>query len=124
MSEVDLDPAVGSRLLVGKHGATIRYVGPVEGQDGVWVGLEWDDPTRGKHDGSHSGTRYFSCLRNSTAGSFVRLPKLFATADLGQNLETAIQSRYKIQTDNNDNSINDDLEADSEAYVPTASNRR
>ncbi|KAL4529327.1 hypothetical protein Ndes2526A_g04121 [Nannochloris sp. 'desiccata'] len=122
-----MDPAVGSRLLVGKHGATIRYVGPVEGQDGVWVGLEWDDPTRGKHDGRHSGTRYFSCLRHThsatTAGSFVRLPKLIATADLGQSLETAIQSRYKINTDEHNN-IKDDPEVDSEAYVPTASNRR
>ncbi len=122
-----MDPAVGSRLLVGKHGATIRYVGPVEGQDGVWVGLEWDDPTRGKHDGSHSGTRYFSCLRHThsttMAGSFVRLPKLIATADLGQSLETAIQSRYKINTDEHSNII-DDPEVDSEAYVSTSSNRR
>jgi hypothetical protein len=48
---------------------------------------------------------------------------LIATADLGQSLETAIQSRYKINTDENNNTI-DDPEVDSEAYVPTASNRR
>lgn len=122
-----MDPAVGSRLNVGKHGATIRYVGPVEGQGGVWVGVEWDDPTRGKHDGRHNGKRYFSCLRHThsatTAGSFVRLPKLIATADLGQSLETAIQSRYKTNTDEDENII-DDPEVDSEAYVPTASNRK
>jgi Leucine-rich repeat (LRR) protein len=128
MSQGDTIPAVGSRLLVGKHGATIRYVGPVEGQDGVWVGLEWDDPTRGKHDGSHAGTRYFSCLRHThpattTAGSFVRLAKLISTADLGQSLEIAVQSRYKIQTDDGGNIV-EDAEMHSEAYVPTASNRR
>ncbi|KAL2794756.1 hypothetical protein BJX66DRAFT_303101 [Aspergillus keveii] len=52
---------------------TIRYVGKVEGTSGEWLGVEWDDPTRGKHSGQHQGTRYFTCLRNHpTAGSFVR----------------------------------------------------
>ena len=26
---------------------------------GDWLGVEWDDPSRGKHDGSHNGQRYF-----------------------------------------------------------------
>ncbi|KAL3456292.1 hypothetical protein BJX64DRAFT_270955 [Aspergillus heterothallicus] len=52
---------------------TIRYVGKVEGTSGEWLGVEWDDPTRGKHSGQHQGVRYFTCLRNHpTAGSFVR----------------------------------------------------
>ena len=33
--------------------AVVRYTGAVAGQEGEWVGVEWDDPTRGKHDGSH-----------------------------------------------------------------------
>lgn len=28
---------------------------------GIWVGVEWDDPTRGKHDGTKEGVRYFTC---------------------------------------------------------------
>ncbi|KAL2809912.1 hypothetical protein BJX63DRAFT_403819 [Aspergillus granulosus] len=52
---------------------TIRYVGKVEGTSGQWLGVEWDDPSRGKHSGQHQGVRYFTCLRNHpTAGSFVR----------------------------------------------------
>ena len=39
----------------------MRYVGPVEGTKGDWLGVEWDDPNRGKHDGSHSGVRYVEC---------------------------------------------------------------
>ena len=27
--------------------AEVRYVGPVEEQKGVWVGIEWDDVLRG-----------------------------------------------------------------------------
>ncbi|KAL2869872.1 putative tubulin-specific chaperone [Aspergillus lucknowensis] len=52
---------------------TIRYVGKVEGTSGEWLGVEWDDPTRGKHSGQHQGVRYFTCVRkHPTAGSFVR----------------------------------------------------
>lgn len=106
---------LGTRLIVGKHAATIRYVGPVEGQQGEWVGLEWDEASRGKHDGSHSGVRYFSCARGPTAGSLVRLPKLLEGADLGQPLAAAIQARYK--------NANEDAIENDEAYVPTASHR-
>lgn len=40
---------------------TIKYVGPVDGTQGVWYGVEWDDPKRGKHDGVKDGHRYFTC---------------------------------------------------------------
>ena len=43
---------VGERVAAGKEGhiGTVRYVGAVEGQDEkqLWVGIEWDDPSRGK----------------------------------------------------------------------------
>ena len=28
---------------------------------GIWLGVEWDDPQRGKHDGTYEGTQYFKC---------------------------------------------------------------
>ena len=51
----------GRRLSFSGAQCTVRYVGPVEDTKGVWLGVEWDDPSRGKHDGSHSGVRYFEC---------------------------------------------------------------
>ncbi|KAF9887777.1 hypothetical protein FE257_009583 [Aspergillus nanangensis] len=52
---------------------TVRYVGTVEGTSGEWLGVEWDDPTRGKHAGQHQGVNYFTCKnKHPTAGSFVR----------------------------------------------------
>lgn len=27
----------------------------------LWLGVEWDQPDRGKHNGSHSGVQYFTC---------------------------------------------------------------
>lgn len=110
-------PNIGDRLLIGSHAATVRYIGPVAGQDGTWVGLEWDDASRGKNDGSHDGVRYFECVRPSkTAASFVRLTKLMASADRGLPLEDAIQTRYKT-------SSTDDSKHES-AYARTVSNAK
>ena len=72
--------------------ATVRYVGPVVGQDGEWVGVEWDDPTRGKHDGSYGGTRYFECAANpadgATPASFVRPLKIRPGVTFAEALRT------------------------------------
>ena len=60
----------------------VRWVGAVANKDGVWLGVEWDDPLRGKHDGAHDGVRYFAC-KNARAGahgaSFVRPHKVRAS---------------------------------------------
>ncbi|CEO60132.1 hypothetical protein PMG11_04772 [Penicillium brasilianum] len=64
---------IGQRRLYNGQTCTIRYVGSVEGTTGDWFGVEWDDPTRGKHSGEHKGVRYFTCKsKHPTAGSFVR----------------------------------------------------
>ncbi|KAJ5659779.1 Leucine-rich repeat typical subtype [Penicillium longicatenatum] len=69
MSAVD----IGQRRSFDGQLCTIRYVGGVQGTTGDWLGVEWDDPTRGKHDGKHKGMRYFTCKsKHPTAGSFVR----------------------------------------------------
>jgi dynactin complex subunit len=52
---------VGKRLSYNGALCTVRYIGDVSGTTGTWLGVEWDDPSRGKHDGSHKGTRYFEC---------------------------------------------------------------
>lgn len=54
-------PRVGQRVSYGGALCTVRYAGPVAGTTGSWLGVEWDDATRGKHDGSHKGVRYFTC---------------------------------------------------------------
>ncbi len=55
-------PDVGTRLIHSGHIGTVRFVGPVDGTQGSWIGVEWDDPQRGKHDGVKDGKRYFNCL--------------------------------------------------------------
>lgn len=51
----------GQRLSYDGALCTVRFIGQVTGTTGTWLGVEWDDPSRGKHDGSHKGVRYFTC---------------------------------------------------------------
>ena len=76
--------------------ATICYIGPVAASKNInetWIGVEWDDKTRGKHDGSCIDKlgkfhRYFECIMG--AGSFVKPTKLKAP----YSYYTAINDRY------------------------------
>lgn len=52
---------IGQRVSYDGALCTVRFVGEVAGTAGTWLGVEWDDATRGKHDGCHKGVRYFSC---------------------------------------------------------------
>jgi dynactin complex subunit len=54
-------PVIGGRLRYQESCGTVRYVGQVSGTKAVWIGVEWDDPRRGRHDGSKDGVRYFEC---------------------------------------------------------------
>ena len=79
-----------------------RYVGPVIGQTGIWVGVEWDDQTRGKHDGCHDGKRYFECKRKqtkerkeeNTQASFVRVQKVAPSTDF----VSAAKDKYELES--------------------------
>lgn len=52
---------VNDRLSYDGVLCSVRYIGPVARTSGTWLGVEWDDPTRRKHDGQHKGIRYLEC---------------------------------------------------------------
>ncbi|NWS39671.1 TBCE protein, partial [Probosciger aterrimus] len=83
--------ALGRRVLCGTEYATVRYVGSVPPTAGIWLGVEWDDPQRGKHDGTYEGTQYFKC-RRPRGGSFIRPNK----ANFGVDFLTAVKNRYGL----------------------------
>ncbi|KAL0273899.1 UNVERIFIED_CONTAM: hypothetical protein PYX00_006466 [Menopon gallinae] len=85
---------VGSRIFVSGERGTIMYIGEVLNTEGVWLGIDWDNPARGKHDGTQMGIRYFTAS-HPTSGSFVR-PKKVST---GITLLEAIENRYGEITD-------------------------
>jgi hypothetical protein len=59
MSEISA--YIGQRLSLKKQTCTVRYVGQVADKQGQWLGVEWDDASRGKHNGTHQGVSYFKC---------------------------------------------------------------
>uniref|UniRef100_A0A3B4AD82 Tubulin-specific chaperone E n=1 Tax=Periophthalmus magnuspinnatus TaxID=409849 RepID=A0A3B4AD82_9GOBI len=79
------EDAVGRRVSCGGDRATVRYVGPVPPTKGVWLGVEWDNPERGKHDGVHEGVQYFTCSCPGS-GSFVRPSKVSFGVDFLRSL--------------------------------------
>ncbi|CAI9117145.1 OLC1v1018487C1 [Oldenlandia corymbosa var. corymbosa] len=89
---------------------TVKYMGPLEGHSGIWVGVDWDNDGDGKHDGSHNGFRYFQA-RGPKTGSFVRPGKLSS----GITLLEALELRYKSTSTK---------EEEDEMYVLSATNRR
>ncbi|KHJ95718.1 CAP-Gly domain protein [Oesophagostomum dentatum] len=87
---------LGDRVLVGGNAAVVRYVGNVDGHAGVWVGVEWDDSSRGKHDGCVNGVRYFQTSAPK-GGSLVKIQNVC----LGVDLLTAVLKRYADDIDEN-----------------------
>ncbi|NP_001138546.1 kinesin family member 13B L homeolog [Xenopus laevis] len=60
----------GEYVTVGSNkNGIVRYVGPADFQEGVWVGVELETPA-GKNDGSVGGKHYFKC--NPGYGVLVR----------------------------------------------------
>ncbi|KAL6179242.1 hypothetical protein ACLB2K_050758 [Fragaria x ananassa] len=88
---------------------TVRYLGPVEGYSGTWVGVDWDNRD-GKHDGSLNGVNYFQAT-SQTSASFVRPHNLSS----GISFLQALELRYRGQTTQ---------EEEYEMYVLSASNKR
>ena len=83
MPDLDLteqnDVLVGRRVVSndGGHYATVLFHGKVGDTKGEWLGVEWDDSTRGKHAGTHEGVQYFMPKNSSpTSSSFIRLNKV------------------------------------------------
>uniref|UniRef100_A0A158P7S0 Tubulin-specific chaperone E n=1 Tax=Angiostrongylus cantonensis TaxID=6313 RepID=A0A158P7S0_ANGCA len=87
---------IGERVMVGGHSAVIRYVGDVTGYPGIWAGVEWDDPNRGKHNGFVNGVQYFR-TKSARGGSLVNIQNVHR----GVDLLTAILNRYADSVDEN-----------------------
>jgi hypothetical protein len=54
-------PTIGTRVFIAGSLATVKFVGNVDNTKGVWLGVEWDNPNRGKHSGVKDGKQYFEC---------------------------------------------------------------
>ncbi|XP_070524067.1 tubulin-specific chaperone E-like isoform X2 [Cardiocondyla obscurior] len=85
---------IPSRIECDGYRGTLKYVGTVGNTKGEWLGIDWDDSTRGKHNGTYEGVEYFQA-RHSTSGSFIRPGK----AKFGISCPQAIKMRYGLIDD-------------------------
>ncbi|KAJ3156832.1 hypothetical protein HDU86_003598 [Geranomyces michiganensis] len=86
--------AVGSRLCVAGDFGTVRFQGPVPaGSEAIWLGIEWDDPSRGKHSGTHGGVSYFHTAVPGS-GSFLRRAKVVGDEMLPRSFLAALEEKY------------------------------
>ncbi|KAF7637733.1 CAP-Gly domain-containing protein [Meloidogyne graminicola] len=80
---------LNKRILLNNSKGVVKYYGELEVTNGFWVGVDWDDKYRGKHDGSYKGKKYFKAFSN-TSGSFLRENDL----DFGTDLLDEINEKY------------------------------
>lgn len=85
---------VGSRIYCEGEYGIVLYIGPIVGIDGMWLGIEWDNPSRGKHSGCYNDVTYFN-TRTPDAGSFIRIKK----AEAGISCLEALQLKYGLSLD-------------------------
>ncbi|PWA00689.1 hypothetical protein BB558_000131 [Smittium angustum] len=82
---------INQRIKVDEKGrGTIKYIGEIQGVSGTWLGVEWDNPSSGKHSGEHNDLQYFS-VRIPNSGSFIKPSKKVHT---GTSLFEAIKEKY------------------------------
>mmetsp|Transcript_15568 Transcript_15568/g.20201 ORF Transcript_15568/g.20201 Transcript_15568/m.20201 type:complete len:612 (-) Transcript_15568:585-2420(-) len=117
--------SIGERVRdEGGHVATVRYIGNVasaKDQSALYIGVEWDDPTRGKHDGSairsEDGVKiqHFTCTEG--AGSFLKPKKIIR----GETFGNVMRRRYVTM---NEEMVSKDNKLDMEqAHVKTWNGR-
>ena len=88
---------LNKRVELNEKTATIKYVGPLKHkkdakENEIWLGLEWDDKSRGKHNGTVEGYEYFKTTNNENSGSLIKMTKV----NIGQTFKGALGYKYNF----------------------------
>lgn len=88
---------IGRRIEKDDYYGTVRFSGPLthEGRPNnsektLWLGIEWDDETRGRHNGTVNETVYFSTKENKNSGTLVKYDKV----NLGIDILDGVLAKY------------------------------
>ena len=93
----DWSNLLGKRVELNEKTATIKYAGPLRHkkdakESEIWLGLEWDDLSRGKHNGTVEGYEYFKTTNNENSGSLIKMTKV----NIGQSFKGALGYKYNF----------------------------
>ncbi|RYG20616.1 MAG: hypothetical protein EOO07_04530, partial [Chitinophagaceae bacterium] len=122
---------IGRRIENQNDIGTVKFHGPLihkdEKQDPnqIWLGIQWDKASRGRHNGTVQGAKYFDCDDGKTSGSLLKVEK----ANFGTTIYNGIHQRYFLTAPEHVSSTNDAelqknskgvvVEYDEEAYFET-----
>ncbi|XP_048457335.1 kinesin-like protein KIF13B [Rhincodon typus] len=76
---------------------TVRYIGPTEFADGIWIGIELSVPA-GKNDGSVCGKQYFRC--NPGYGVLVRPNRVAKATGSAKRRSTGLRTQLAANSEN------------------------
>ena len=93
----DTSKLLGKRVELNEKTAKIKYVGPLKhkkdcNEKEIWLGLEWEDKTRGKHNGTVEGFEYFKTTNGDNSGSLIKMTKV----NVGQTFKGALGYKYNF----------------------------
>ena len=87
---------VGRRIESQEDYGTVKYHGSLKHEDEkqdpnqVWLGIQWDNASRGRHNGTVKGAQYFTCDDGNDSGSLLKVDK----ANFGISIYNGILLRY------------------------------
>jgi len=91
---------VGKRISYDGYLGKVLYEGPVTNSKVIWLGVQWDNPSRGKHSGEYKGVKYFTTTVENSA-SFIK--KDSPLLGIGQSFLDALIKKYIIKEDKDKN---------------------
>ena len=130
---------IGRRIEFRSEYGTIRYSGPLLHNPGgkpvtqthTWLGIEWDNPGRGKHNGTVEGVQYFLCLNppSRQGGMLINqdYPASLMRSDAlnrGIPFAEALFDKYKSQDQMSKQEIENERRIEQEMYVNTTKQNR
>lgn len=67
--------AIGDRVDVNNHQGIVRYIGYTQFAEGIWYGIELDEPA-GRNDGSVHNKKYFELEKEGLYGIFAKIQSI------------------------------------------------
>ncbi len=116
-SQNEKENYLNRRVELNDYCGTIKYIGSLkhkkEPEAELWLGIEWDDERRGKHNGTIENFKYFETKDQKNSGSLIKISKV----NFGLNLEEALNFKYNFENQKNEMYAFMSNFVESEAYI-------
>lgn len=111
------------RIELNGYCGSIKYIGNLkhkkDSDSELWLGIEWDDPNRGKHNGTVENFKYFSTKENKNSASLIKISKV----NFGLNINDALKFKYNFETQKDELYTFMSNIVENELYIQTSKKR-